>query len=817
MESIWRDLLFALRQLRRNPTFATVAILSLALGIGANTAVFCLVNALLLRSIPVEEPSSLVAVASTLGDSEAPRVTSWPNFLDLQERARSFRAMAVHTNRALTFRSGAQGELEQLAGQMVSPNFFEVLGVKAIRGRTFTSQEAETGGAQAVAVITHRFWQGRFSGANDIVGRSIQVNGTPVTIVGVTPQGFCGVLVTYPTDLFVPTTMWREILSGDGLARFEDRGFGTLSIVARLSPGVSQAQAAAEIETVAGQMVREYPENDRFGALVLPLAEAQMRPKQRAELTQGATLLMLGAGMVLIIACVNLSSLLLGRLMARQREIAVRTAIGIGQGRLARMLITESALLSVLGGAAGLFLAIWLRKLFWTLRPPRLAENIDISIDHRVFLFTLALIVLTGVLFGLAPTLQMRSRSLAEVLRGKTFVSGLASFGPRWSLRNLLVALQIALSLVSLVAGILFLRTLQSSRDQDLGFEKRNLIAFSFDATAAGYDENRAQQLYEQVVERLGNLPGVQSAAVADSLNLVPVGFLLSSIRIEAKDPADVELVQVNMVSPEYFNTMGIPLAEGRTFSSADREDTFAVAVANEAMAQAYWPGESAVGKRFEVVASGERIEIVGVARNARYRAVNEEAFPYLYRPIRQLYSAPVVLQARTVGDPQAMLSAVRAEMRAIEPNLLVNNLRTISDVIDQSLWTSRMAAILLSAFGGLGLVLAMVGLYAALAFSVTRRQNEIGIRMALGAGRSEVLWEIVRQGMLLAALGLGVGLIASLLTTKLAVGLLSLPWNDPLSFVAASSLLLLIAFVTNLVVARRAVVVDPIRALRSE
>ncbi len=818
MGAFWGDIRFALRQLTRSPTFTIVAILSLALGIGANTAVFCLVNVLLLRPLPVESPERLVALSSTLGDEPNPLWTSWPNFQDFRERSQSFTGMAAHTNRFLTLgTAGSGGEPEQIYGQMVSGNFFELLGVKAIRGRTFNREESEVEGSHSVAVITHGFWQRRFGGDAGIVGRTLLINSRPITVIGITPENFFGVLATHPTDIFVPTTMWRQILTGDTLTRFEDRSFGNLSIVARLAPGISMSQAEAGMQGVVRQMVREYPQNDRLGIVIQPLAQAQMRPKQRKEITLGATLLMAGAGMVLLIACVNLSSLLLGRVLSRQREIAVRTAIGAGQGRLARMLMTESCVLSLLGGLGGLLLALWLRRLFWALRPPRLPATLDISIDLRVFLFTLGLTVLTGLLFGLAPTLQMRSRNLAQVLRGKSFVAGLAMFGPRWNFRNLLVSTQIALSLVSLVGGALFLRTLLHARDVDLGFEKEKLLAFSFDATAVGYGETQALQLYDDLSERIGSLPGVASAAVADNLNLNPVGYLLSEIRIEGKPPEDVHLVQVNMTSSGYFKTMGIPLLQGRDFTLADRKGSPPVAVINEAMAREYWPGERAVGRRFAVAATGEVIEVVGVARNAQYRRVDEEPFPYVYRPIRQLYSAPVFLHVRTEGDPVKVLPAVRREIRAVEPNLALTNLWTISEVLDRSLWASRMAAVLLSAFGVLGLLLSMVGLYGTLAYSVSRRQHEIGIRMALGAGRTEVLWMIVRQGMALAAVGLVAGLLTAFLTARLALHSLSLPWNDPLSFGVASLVLLLTAFLTNLVVARRATLVDPLRALRAE
>jgi predicted permease len=820
METLWDDVRLALRQLARNPTFAAVAITSLVLGIGANTAVFSLVNALLVRPLPVRDPSRLVAVASTLGTSSGPLWTSYLNFRDLRQASTSFSGMAGHANLPLTLgRAGEAGQPEQVLGQLVSGNFFAVLGVEAARGRTFTPEEDEIEGAHPVAVLSHGFWQRRFGGDSHIVGGVIEINQQAFTVVGVAPKDFYGVLSTYPTDVFVPVGMWRRILSGTFRAGFLSRGYAALSIVARLRPGVSAPAAGAEMESLARRLVEQFPrDNEHLGVVVLPLDQARMRPKQHRELVLGAAILMTGAGLVLLIACANLSSLLLGRIVARQQEIAVRIAIGAAQKHLVRMLMTESVVLAALGGGAGLALAFWLRRLVWSLRPPRLPENLNLGLDWRVLLFTSGATLLAALLLGLGPALQMRSRTLAQVLRGSGVAPAAGLLGPRFGFRNLLVSLQIALSLVSLSAAILFVSRLLDASNVDLGFEKRKLLVVGFDPAAAGYDEARALQLYDRLSERVRGLPGVASAAVAESLNLYPVGYLLSEIRIEGRDPHDLYLTQVNTVAPGYLGAVGIALLAGRDFTTADRAGAPPVAIVNRAMARLHWPGEDAVGKRFIVASTGEVVEVVGMARDARYKEVDEQPYPYFYRPILQHFSAPVFLHVRTTSDPAGVLPAVRGEIRSTEPRLALSSIWTMSDVLERSLWASRMAAVLLSAFGGLGLLLAMIGLYGAVAHSMSRRRKEIGIRLALGAQRSAVLWLVVRQGMVLAAAGLGLGLLAASITARVALHAAGgLGQQARVSFTFASLLLAVTAFVTNLVVARKATGISPLRALRGD
>jgi putative ABC transport system permease protein len=818
MQGFLGDVRFALRHLLRHRAFAFVGIASLAVGIGATTAVFHLAHALLFGDLPVADPARLVSIASTLGGESTPLATSWPNFLDLRRDSEGLGGLGLYSNRTFILDPGSGGDLERVEGQMVSGNFFELLGVAAWRGRTFTGAELDDeAGPQPVAVLSHRFWLSRFGGDPGVVGSKLLLNGQPLTIVGVAPRRFSGVAALYPTEVFVPVSAWRQLLTGDTRARFEERAFATLNVFARLLPGTSLRGAQEELESVARRMAAETPQNARFGVLVQPLARGQMKPKARRQLTLGSALLMGGAGMVLLIACVNLSSVLLSRLLVRQRELAIRTAVGASRARLARMLITESCVLSLLGGGAGFFLALWFSRLFWALRPPQMPESAELSVDGTVFTFALGVTLVAGLLIGLAPALAARRRQLAEMLRGKSFVAGLSRFGARWSLRNLLVSLQIALSFVSLVAGAMFLQALARARTADVGFEPKRLLVASFDAGAAGYEGPRALDLYDRIVERLGPLPGVESAAVADGLNLYPVGYLQSEIHVETEPPDRVRLVQVNMTSPGYLRTVGIPLVEGRDFDRGDDERSLPVAVVNSTMASTCWPGESAVGKRFAITATGQFVEVIGVARDARYRAVDEEPMPYIYRPIRQLFSSPVYLHVRTSGDPLSVAAEVRRELRELAPQLALTDLRTIGQVLERSLWASRVAASLLSGFGFVALLLSMLGLYGALDQSVRGRQHEIGLRMAVGASRTQILKMELRQGLRYALTGLGGGLALALVGGRLAYAAAGLPWKDPVSYGGAALLLLAIALLTNLFVARRATGVDPVRALNVE
>jgi predicted permease len=819
LNKLWLDAVFALRQLARNPTSTAVGIATLALGFGANTAVFCLVNALLIRPLPVADPSRLVDVAMVLGEPPSPLAVSHPNFEDLRERtAAAFAGMAAHTNISLTLRLHSAGEPEEVRAQMVSGGFFELLGVTAAVGRTFDRREADEEGAHPVAVVSHHFWRGRLGGDPAVVGRALGVNGQEFTIIGVAPEGFYGVLSTYPTDVFVTDAMWRQALPASVRDHYERRTYAACSIVGRLAPGVSLEQAQGAAGAVARQLAAEYPQdNERLGLLVRPLDQARIRPRQRQELVLGAKLLLTGAGLVLLIGCSNLSSLLLARLLSRQREIAVRAAIGAAPGDLVRLLVVESLVLAAVGGAAGLVLAVWLRRLAWALRPVRMPANLDLSFDARVLVFAAGLAVFVGFLIASASVLQVRDRQLSGILKGRSFSTGFILLGTRWSPRNVLVGLQVALCLVSLVGAFLFLRGLLDARRLDLGFEKRDLFVVSLDPSAAGYDEPRGQLLYGRITEAAGAVPGVVSAAVGEIVNLYPVGFLMSQLRVDGRDPDEVYLTQVNTVAPGYFETVGIPLLEGRGVSPVDRSGAPSAVVVNETLARVHWPGESAVGNRLVVAATGEVLEVVGVARDARYKSVDEEPYPYLYRALAQHYSSPVFLHVRTAGDPAVVAPAVRRAIRSIEPGLALTHVWTMEEVVDRALWARRMATILLSVFALLGLLLAMGGLYGTLAFSVRERRQEIALRTALGARRADIHHMIVLQGMRVVTAGLAAGLTAAVVGTALASRLVPDGTADPATFAAASGVLLLAAWVTNSVVARRSAMVDPARCLRGD
>jgi predicted permease len=818
LENLLADARFALRQLVRHPTFTAIAVGSLAVAIGSNVAVASLVEALLLRPLPVANPDRLVAIATTQGDPAQPWPISLPNFEDLRERSSSYASMAVQTNVPLTVRRQGAAEAEKARGQMVSASYFETLGVKAAAGRTFMTADGDREGSEPGVVLGHGYWQRRFHGDPAVVGSTLLVAGRPMRVIGIAAAGFRGTLATYSPDLFVPLAAWRQVLAGslrEGLPR---RGFGLFAVAARLRPGVTMAAAQAETTAVVARLVADYPVDDKeMGAQVTPLDQVRLRPKMRRQLVLGSAFLLAGSALVLLVACVNLSGLLMGRLVERQREMAVRRAVGGREARLTRMLLTEALVLAISGSALGLVAAVGIRRMAWSLRPPQLPEQLDAGVEPRLLVFVVGLTLLTALLFGVAPALSGRRQDLAEVLRNRTSRDSRVWRGVRWNVRAILVGGQVALAVVSLVLASLFLRALADAHRVDVGFARENLLLVALDPSSAGLDEARAQQLYDRAVTRLSSLPGVASAALGEAPNLAGGGYLLSEIRARGASTDDTHVVQVNTVAPGYLATMRIPLRQGRDVAAIDRPDTPSVAVVNETMARELWPGESPVGRHFSVVSTGEDLEVVGGAADAKYRTIDEEPIPYFYRPLAQHFASPAFLLVRTRVKPETLAGPVRAAIRAIEPALAVDDVRTMTAAIGQSLWAQRFAAVLLAAFGGASLLLSMIGLYGALSFSLRRRQQEIGLRLALGARRRSLVAQLVAQGMRLAGIGLAVGLAAALALGGVALRSLHAGALDLWSFAGAAVLLLVASLLTNIVLARRAAAMQPLVALRAE
>jgi putative ABC transport system permease protein len=617
----------------------------------------------------------------------------------------------------------------------------------------------------------------------------------------------------------VPMMMHAQVLARDEW--YEERRALLFNVFGRLKPGVTLDQAQAAMTTLGRSLADAYPkENKDRNVTLVPLTQAAINPNFRGGFVFAGALLMTVVGVVLLIACANVASLLLARATARRREIAVRLSLGAGRGRLVRQLLTESLLLSLLGGAAGLVIAIWGRDLIWAYRPPLLLQSdVHLGLDMRVIGFTAALSILTGVIFGLTPAVQTSKSDVVNDLRER---SG-RSLGPMFGkvhLRQALVVAQVALSLILLIGAGLFVRSLRHAQQIDPGFDASSLLTLSYDVRTRGYDETHGREFHRLVRERLQGVAAVRSAAVASNVIFNGGGFA-RSVFIEGQEPqpgGNGVLVLTDIVGPGYFATAGIPLLKGRDFTEADRPGTPLVVIINEAMAKRFWPDSDAVGKRFKFFGETMPVEVAAVAANSKIFAIGEEPQPCVYMPLGQNYSSAMTLHVRTGGDPASALGIVRQTVQSLDAELLLTNVQTVPEVIEQSLWAPRMGAALLAIFGLLALILAVVGLYGVMAYSVSQRTHEIGIRMALGARRLDVLRLVVRQGLTLTIIGLGAGLVSAFALTRVLSGFLfGISATDPATFAATSLLMASVAALASVLPAARATRVDPLIALRYE
>ncbi|HEX4494596.1 MAG TPA: ABC transporter permease [Thermoanaerobaculia bacterium] len=819
MERLWQDLRYSLRALRRSPAFTAAAVASLALGIGANTLIFTFLNSLFLKSLPVAAPDRLVALYAKDLEKQDLVSLSYPDFLDLRREAGGvFSGLAAYRNVSLVL-SGS-GDPAQLPGVVVSAGYFDVLGVRPARGRFFLPDEDGTSGAHPVVVLSHALWQSRFGSDPGIVGRTVRLNNQGLTVVGIAPSEFKGLsILDRPPEVWVPAAMHRDLLKGPQALWIDKRGTFVFSGVARLAPGAGIERAGALLATFGRRLEKDFPaDHQGLGLVAVPLAQAALPPGQRGGLVLSAGVLAAVVGLLLLIAGANVANLLLARALARSGEVAVRLALGAGRGRLVRQLLTEGVLLGLLGGAAGLLIALWGRKVLWALKPPFFPDSLDLGIDARVLGFTFAIAIATGVLFSLAPVFQSFRLDLAATLTRQTRSGGARGDGSGSVLRELLIAGQVALSVVVLAGAGLFLRSMLAVERIDPGFETEKLFVVPMDAGGQGYTPPRAQDLYRQAVERVGNLPGVRSAAVASRFLLVG-GGTRQSVTAEGQETAPGSrdlLAGVNVVGPGYFQTVGMPIRAGRAFDPTDRAGSLPVVVINETLARLLWPGGPALGKRLRLGDDEGLFEVVGVAADARYAGLREPPPPYAYRPVLQSYSPMMMLHVRTAGDPTPLLQKVRREVQLLAPGLPLLEPRTITQVRNQSLWAPRMGAGLLSVFGLLALVLAALGIYGVVAYSVGQREREIGIRMALGAERRDVLGLVVRQSLRPVVLGVVLGVVAALVAARTIASLLfGVGAADPLALAGAAALLVLVALAAIFAPARRASGLDPVTALR--
>ena len=824
METFWQDIRHGLRVLRKSPGFSAVAVLSLALGIGANTTIFTVVNAILLHPLPVKDISQLVELdtidtKTKVGLANATKIgMSFPNFQDYQKQTEVFSGLSCIVPVPLTWSGGS--EPRQVNGQMVSANYFDALGLQPVAGRFFLPDEDTKLNGNNVAVISHSFWVNRLGAGPLLWARALTLNAMPYTVVGVTPQGFKGTFTFAGAEqIWIPSSMYPQVLAGLNKEFFNDRRFLGIFSVGRLKPGVGQESAGALLKTMASQLEAEYPKDNGGRSVVLtPLADAAVGANQHDQVALAGTMMMTVVGVVLLIACVNLANLLLARAAQREREMGLRAALGASRHRLMRQMLTECILLSLLGGAVGLAIAYVGRSVLWSFRPPFIQQNdLDLSLDSHVLLFTMGISLFTGVLFGVAPALKAFVPDVMETLKlgGR---GGSLGWG-RNSLRSLLVVSEIALSLVALVGAGLFIRSMRDAQRIDPGFESKNLFMMAFDLGALHYQEGRAQEFFRAAVERANSTPGVKSAAIASNFPLG--GGFARTVFPEGEDETTGyrgTLTQLDDITSGFFDALKIPLLKGRVFSDSDRKGTTPVVVINEAMAKHFWPNQEAVGKRFHFFGDPTLREVVGVVGNTVINNIGEVPVPLAYLSIRQDYSPAVTLQVRTTGSPEALIGGVRAQIQSLDPNLAITNVQTISETMDQGLWAPRMGAALLTLFGGLALVLAAIGVYGVLSYSVNQQTREIGIRMAMGAERAHVLRLVVGQGLRLAGVGVLLGVIVAVAVMRQLSGLLfGVSAYDPMTFAAVAVLLVLVAFLACYIPARRATCVNPLVALRHE
>jgi macrolide transport system ATP-binding/permease protein len=822
------DVRYALRWLRRSPGFAAVAILSLGLGIGVNTAMFSLVDAVLLRPLPVSDPRSLVDVFTSSSDGDEFATTSYPDFLDLEAQNAVFSDMTAYTPMFAPLNLGDRARL--VLGQIVTSNHFDMLGVRPILGRMLQPADDEPG-ADRVAVISYRMWQSDFGSDAAIVGRGLQLRGQGYTVVGVAPASFTGVIPLVVPELWLPITQTEDVEpagindnvpSPTGRTRIERRGSRSFFVKGRLKPGVTASQAHANIALIGTQLAEAHPQTNRTRRMSA-FATSDVRflvPQAGGPLTTGSAAVMTVVGMVLLIACANVTGMLLARVSSRRREISVRLAIGASRLQLVRQMLAEGLTLGLAGAAVAAGLAWALIKLLVSIRlpiPGTLA--LDLRLDLRVMLFAIAIAIVAGVLAALTPALKSSSPQIARALRGETPAARIA--GRRWSLGDLLVVGQLALTAVLLVVAGLLLRSFSAAQSADVGFRIDGLALLSADTNMVRYSSQRRDQFWADVLERTKALPGVESAALVGPRVPFDINFNQTSIRIDGKayGPDERgEIVSNVTVSPGYFATMGVAIVEGRDFETADAQGAPLVAIINQTMARRYWPEGSAIGRTFTLSFSSAQYRVVGVTADHRLHTVAERAAPYLHFSAGQRPLAYNYVIARTRGSASQLLATMRRELLSLEPGLVFIASSTMDLWVATSLLPERVAAMLAVSFGGLGTLLAAIGLYGVIAFSVARRTREIGVRMAIGADAQNVLRMVMRQGLTLAAIGAAVGLgLAAMAARFLSGALYGVTSFDLFAWSAALAVLLTASALANFIPARRAMRVDPVTALRTE
>jgi putative ABC transport system permease protein len=805
MQTLWQDLRYGARMLLKKPGFTLIAVITLALGIGANTAIFSVVNAVILRPLPFYEPERLAMLWGTSTRASEQQPASFDDFYDFQRQAHTFSGLAAASPQ-WSFVLAGGGEPEQLFGQYISSHLCALLGAQPMLGRAFLPEEDRAGGAR-VALLSHQLWQRYYAADPNIVGKTINLDGRSTTVVGVMPPGF---------QFLEAAELWLPLAQNPFLTR--GRAVRLLNVIGRLKPGVTLQQASAEMTTTTRNLATQYPDTNAGNGMRLVPVHEQVTGKVRLAL-----LLMFGAvGLVLLIACANVANLLLVRAAARRREIAVRAALGAGRARLLRQLLTESVLLSLLGGALGMLLAVWGIDALMTLNPLKLPRYNPIGVDSTVLGFTLLAALLTGVLFGLAPAWQVSKLDLQSALKdgGRTAAEAGARRVSDW-----LIVAEMALALVLLIGAGLLIRSFVQLLQVNPGFNTERVLTMQVLLPQTAYAQPQQRgNFYQQLETRLKALPGVSAVGAATRVPLLnALNNVTSTIDIEGRPlpPGQRPEIDFRRASKDYFQTLGIPLLKGRTLTETDVANSTGAVVINEALAKRFWPGEDALGKRLRTGTSNDQAPwqtVVGVVGNVRHLAMELEPRPEIYYHLSSNPPFGPVYVIRTTSDPQSVIAAVRAQVRELDRNLPIANINTMEQLVAQSVAQRRFAMLLFGIFAALALVLAGVGIYGIVSYSVTQRTQELGVRMALGAQSGDVLRLVLGQGMKLALLGVSIGLALALGLTRLLQTLLfGVRATDPLTFALIALLLLLVALLACYLPARRATLVDPLVALRSE
>jgi predicted permease len=814
MQTLWQDLRYGIRMLIKRPGFTLIAVFTLALGIGANTAIFSLVNTALLRPLPVEDPERLVSIngASLSGEQNLP-VISYPNYRDYRDRNDVLEGMLAY--RLAPVSVSNKGVNERVWSLLATGNYFDLLGVKPALGRYFTMEDDKAVGAHPVVVLTYACWQNRFSGDPQIIGKTILVNGRDFTIIGVAARGFQGSEIGYRPEVWFPIKMQPQIEPGTN--SLEIRDDSNFFVQGRLKRGVTRSQAEERLRGIAVQLAKEFPkENEGFTVTLTP-------PGLFGSMLRGSVMVFSGVlmgvvGLVLLLACTNLANLLLARATERRKEIAVRLAIGARRGRLIRQLLTESILLAFLGGALGLLLAYWMVDAIMAFKPPLdIPLSTDLYIDGRVLLFAFLTSTATGVVFGLLPALQSTRQDLVPALKNEVSLGG----HRRSWLRNGLVVLQVSLSLLLLICAGLVLRGFQRAQWINPGFTPQRSLQLSFDLNLQGYDGARVQSFKQQLLTRVRALPGVESAGIG---NYVPLSLNMNtnSVYIEGQPEqrgANAPSTLRGRAASGFISALGSRLLEGRDFSDQDLETKQRFALVNASFARRFWPGQSTIGKRFSTQsAAGPWFEIIGVVEDGKYFSLSEAQQLFVYLPLSPDDGDFLSMIVRTTGDPRQLLAPIRKEFQTLDAALPVYNVKTMEEHMALPLFPARIAAALLGGFGLLALFLASIGIFGVMSYAVSQRTREIGVRMALGAQRSSILRLVIGQGGRLVMLGLCLGFIAALAGTRLLTSLLyGVSALDAVAFGGTSLLLALVALLACYFPARRATKIDPMIALRSE